>query len=386
MTSVLSTLHRQFRVRLIPALALAGVVAAVAGLRVQAADAVAQPTVTGPIQGGTHGRPFGALDAADLTASRFTEAEYFFSGSATSYDKEGTWGVDGIWNVKPSRTAPYKVRMLVRRPADPHASGWTRQCCRQADLILLAAPAGSAAKPWPNGVTEAALARDLRILVRERLQAGDSDEQVRAFLVQRYGDFILLKPPLKLETLLLWGAPLLVLIAGAGVIFVSARRRRLHAATALSESERAKLATLLGEVRALAVDLTELVVALMDRLARRGAEPDRTPPLARPTSVPTNGWSRSFTSGIWLTLARWTEPGGASSPTSSPASPTEPGLSPSSGSRAPRRPRPRHPRQHEHRAHRLHRPGRHRVVPLLGHLRLLVAGQQRLVLRLALRR
>ena len=73
------------------------------------------------------------------------------------------------------------------------------------------------------------------------------------------------------------------------------------------------------------------------------AEPRRIT-RTRPTSAPTNGWSRSSTSGIWLTLVRWTEPGGASSPTISPPSPTEPGLSRSSGSRAPRRPRrPRRP-------------------------------------------
>jgi Alpha/beta hydrolase domain len=105
--------------RLVAALALAGAWAAGTSLAVQAADSVARPTVSGPVQGGAHGRPFGALEAADLAASRLTEAEYFFSGSATAYDKDGAWGVDGVWNVKPSRTAPYKGRMLVRRPADP---------------------------------------------------------------------------------------------------------------------------------------------------------------------------------------------------------------------------------------------------------------------------
>ncbi len=68
------------------------------------------------------------------------------------------------------------------------------------------------------------------------------------------------------------------------------------------------------------------------------AEPRRIT-RTRPTSAPTNGWSRSSTSGIWLTLVRWTEPGGASSPTISPPSRTDPGLSQSSGCRAPRRPR-----------------------------------------------
>ena len=74
------------------------------------------------------------------------------------------------------------------------------------------------------------------------------------------------------------------------------------------------------------------------RTGRERAEPRRIT-RTRPTSAPTNGWSRSSTSGIWPTLARWTGPGGASSPTISPPSPTEPGPSRSSGSR-PRRPRP----------------------------------------------
>ncbi len=92
------------------------------------------------------------------------------------------------------------------------------------------------------------LARDLRILVRERLQAGDSDDQIRAFLVQRYGDFVLLKPPFKVETLLLWGTPLLVLLLGAGGIVVVSLRRRSSpaAAQALSETEAAQLKTFLS--------------------------------------------------------------------------------------------------------------------------------------------
>jgi hypothetical protein len=102
--------------------------------------------------------------------------------------------------------------------------------------------------------------------------------------------------------------------------------------------------------------------------ARERAEPRRITG-TRPTSAPTNGWSRSSTSGIWLTLVRWTEPGGASSPTISPPSPTEPGLSRSSGSRAPRRPRrprrsrpgpPRRPDRRVPRARRRRAPSRPR--------------------------
>jgi hypothetical protein len=102
--------------------------------------------------------------------------------------------------------------------------------------------------------------------------------------------------------------------------------------------------------------------------ARERAEPRRITG-TRPTSAPTNGWSRSSTSGIWLTPVRWTEPGGASSPTISPPSPTEPGLSRSSGSRAPRRPRrprrsrpspPRRPDRRVPRARRRRAPSRPR--------------------------
>jgi cytochrome c-type biogenesis protein CcmH len=96
--------------------------------------------------------------------------------------------------------------------------------------------------------SHADLARDLRVLVRERLQAGDSDDQIRAFLVRRYGDFILLKPPFKLETWLLWGAPFLILLTGGGIIFGARRRQAsLVPATSLSEAERTKLEAMLGE-------------------------------------------------------------------------------------------------------------------------------------------
>jgi alpha/beta hydrolase family protein len=104
---------------LVAAAALAAGIASAAALRVAAADPPARATLSGPVHGGARGRPFGALEPADPAASRLSEAEYFFSGSATAYDKDGAWGLDGVWNIKPSRTAPYKVRMLVRRPADP---------------------------------------------------------------------------------------------------------------------------------------------------------------------------------------------------------------------------------------------------------------------------
>jgi cytochrome c-type biogenesis protein CcmH len=93
--------------------------------------------------------------------------------------------------------------------------------------------------------SEAPLARDIRVLIRERIGKGESNDAVRAYLVSRYGDFILLKPPFKLETLLLWLSPVLTL--GLGVTAALYARRRAPSATPrLSEEEEARLAVLTG--------------------------------------------------------------------------------------------------------------------------------------------
>lgn len=90
--------------------------------------------------------------------------------------------------------------------------------------------------------SDAPLARDLRILVRERLTAGDSDKQVIDFLVARYGDFVLLKPPLTGETALLWFTPLLVLlIAGLGLWRWMRRRTADLSVAPLSVAEQARI-------------------------------------------------------------------------------------------------------------------------------------------------
>ena len=98
--------------------------------------------------------------------------------------------------------------------------------------------------------SEAPLAHDLRVLVRDRIKAGDSDQQVLDFLVARYGEFVLLKPPLSWHTLALWGLPPAALLIGGLVIIADLRRRRVgqQAEEAnLSAAEEARLAELLRD-------------------------------------------------------------------------------------------------------------------------------------------
>jgi cytochrome c-type biogenesis protein CcmH len=96
--------------------------------------------------------------------------------------------------------------------------------------------------------SEAPLARDLRLLVRERIAAGDSDAQVIDFLVARYGEFVLLKPRLNAHTWLLWLLPPLAL-AGGGLALWAHGRRRTKSATAqeLTADEKARLEQLIAE-------------------------------------------------------------------------------------------------------------------------------------------
>jgi cytochrome c-type biogenesis protein CcmH len=95
--------------------------------------------------------------------------------------------------------------------------------------------------------SNADLAKDLRRLVRERIAAGDSDAQVLAFLEARYGDFVLMNPPKRGANLVLWLAPLGVLVLGGALIVASFRRRTSAEPAPLSAEERAALARLTGE-------------------------------------------------------------------------------------------------------------------------------------------
>ena len=95
--------------------------------------------------------------------------------------------------------------------------------------------------------SEAPLARDLRLLVRERIAAGDSDTQVVDFLVARYGEFVLLKPRFEWHNALLWLTPAIALLAGAIAMVAAIRRRRIAtpAAAPLSADEERRLAEMI---------------------------------------------------------------------------------------------------------------------------------------------
>jgi cytochrome c-type biogenesis protein CcmH len=98
--------------------------------------------------------------------------------------------------------------------------------------------------------SEAPLAHDLRVLVRERIKAGDSDAQIIDFLVARYGEFVLLKPRLSWHTALLWGLPPVLLLVGGALVLVSiAQRNRALGGedTKLSKLEEKRLANILSE-------------------------------------------------------------------------------------------------------------------------------------------
>ena len=98
--------------------------------------------------------------------------------------------------------------------------------------------------------SDADLARDLRVLIRERLLEGDTDEGVIAYVVDRYGDYVLLRPPFKPKTYLLWLGPALLLAVAflaAWAFYRSQRAQRGQIADALSPSEEARARRLLGE-------------------------------------------------------------------------------------------------------------------------------------------
>jgi cytochrome c-type biogenesis protein CcmH len=95
--------------------------------------------------------------------------------------------------------------------------------------------------------SDAPLAHDLRVLVRQRLKAGDTNSEVIDFLVTRYGEFVLLRPRFETHTLLLWGLPPAALLGGSAALYLLTRRRRKPAAEpALTADEQRRLSTLVA--------------------------------------------------------------------------------------------------------------------------------------------
>jgi len=96
--------------------------------------------------------------------------------------------------------------------------------------------------------SDAPLARDLRLLVRERIAAGDSDSDVLDFVVARYGEFVLLKPRFNARTYLLWAVPALVLIVGGLIVLLNIRKAKATSVPeALTEAEKERLAEIVND-------------------------------------------------------------------------------------------------------------------------------------------
>lgn len=97
--------------------------------------------------------------------------------------------------------------------------------------------------------SDAPLAKDLRILVRERLTAGDSDGAVIDFVVARYGDFVLLRPPMNARTIALWAAPFLIVLSGAAFLWRRRNRSAASSGVPLTVAEQRRLDDLLRDER-----------------------------------------------------------------------------------------------------------------------------------------
>ena len=113
---------------------------------------------------------------------------------------------------------PAAAQHLEDRLADPAQEARARELSRELRCLVC--------QNQSIEDSNAPLARDLRRIVRERIVAGDSDKAVLDYLVQRYGEWVLLKPRFNAQTLLLWLGPALLLMLGGGVVFALYRRQR----------------------------------------------------------------------------------------------------------------------------------------------------------------
>ena len=142
----------------------------------------------------------------------------------------------GLMGAAPTPPAPADDRPL------PEASQEARAQALHHQLRCVVCQNQSIAE------SDAVLAADLRNLVRERIAAGDTDAEVLDYVVERYGDFVLMRPPVRQSTWVLWAGPFLVLLLGGGAIAAYLMRRRAGVeAQPLTEDERRRLDALLDE-------------------------------------------------------------------------------------------------------------------------------------------
>ncbi|WP_341898610.1 cytochrome c-type biogenesis protein [Ferrovibrio terrae] len=137
---------------------------------------------------------------------------------------------------------PVAAQQLEDRLADPAQELRARELSRELRCLVC--------QNQSIEDSNAPLARDLRRIVRERVALGESDQTVLNYLVDRYGEWVLLKPRFNAQTLLLWLGPPLLLLIGGGVLFALYRRQRsamVPAAVALNADEQRRLADLLDD-------------------------------------------------------------------------------------------------------------------------------------------
>ena len=123
--------------------------------------------------------------------------------------------------------------------ADPALEARAREISKELRCLVCQNESLSASR--------ASLAVDLRDQIRERMRKGETDQQIVDYLVSRYGDFVLYRPPFKATTLLLWLGPLVLLAAGFALLFRRMMRRSAAPATELSDTERARARALLSD-------------------------------------------------------------------------------------------------------------------------------------------
>ena len=146
-----------------------------------------------------------------------------------------------LWTALGLVLAPPAPAFEVDKPlADPASEARAREISTQLRCLVC--------QNQSIDESNAPLARDLRQVVRERVAAGDSDDQVVGYVVARYGDWVLLDPPFKLTTFVLWLGPAALLLLGAAGVAIHVRRGGGVAAQApLSEDERRRLSALLDD-------------------------------------------------------------------------------------------------------------------------------------------